>query len=155
MRFIASKTDEAVLDPREGYFPFSVIADAFEKGKEKGEEIFKEKMREHFVVSVSKSLEAIKEMLTFLDQNNFSIDKLFINPSINQTSALLVVSSSLNTNNEFVSKAYSKASELQLKYFDEFKVNIHIDFIAENDGLNEKMLKHDGFEFSFDLKNSQ
>ena len=150
LRFIASKTDEAVFSPKEGYFPFSVIADAFEKGTEHGEENFKQRIRDIYVKKIEIAIEAVTTLVGELDSNGYKASKLYLNHSISESLILISVDDALNSNKEFIQFAYKKASEIQAKLIKDSDSTISINFIDKS-VVNEDLLSHDGYAFKFNF----
>jgi hypothetical protein len=150
LRFIATKTDEAVFSPKEGYFPFSVIADAFEKGTEHGEEAFKQKVRDLYVKNIEIALDAIGKLLSCIEENNYKVNKLYLNHSISQSLVLIGVDEALIYDENFINIAYSKASEIQSSTSVEKEANIEIGFIDTTD-IDEDLVLHEGYTFSYDF----
>lgn len=151
LRFIATKTDDAVFNPMDGYFPFSVIADAFEKGTEHGEETFKQKLRDIYVNNIETALDAVTQLLNHIEEHEYTANKLFLNHSINQTFVLIAVNDEYNIDENFIKIAYGKASEIQNEFLNSKETNIEINFI-DTSNLNEELIKHDGYSFNFDFK---
>jgi hypothetical protein len=151
LRFIATKTDEAVFSPQDGYFPFSVIADAFEKGTEHGEEAFKQKVRDLYVKNIEIALDAVTKLIASLEEKGYKANKLFLNHSIQQTLILIAVDDKLNIDKDFIGFAYKVASDLQVNLLKEKGVNVCVNFLDSAD-INNDLLTHEGYTFKFNFQ---
>ena len=149
-KFIASKTDDAVFSPQDGYFPFSVIADAFEKGTEHGREALKQKIRNLYIRNIEIAVEAVTNLISDIDTKGYKAKKIYINHSIQQSLVLIAIDDHLNIDESFIEYAYSKVIEIQTAASLENQINITISFI-EAANINEDLISLDGYSFVYDF----
>lgn len=150
LEFIARKTDEAVFSPKDGYFPFSVIADAYAKGLEQGEEALKQKVRDLFIENMQITAKSVWELTEFLKGNGYQAKCFYINPNINQSLALIAVDENIYRDKAFIQLAFRKALEIQKSHRDNKHI-LSINFISI-EGINNDLLESDGYSFKYDVK---
>lgn len=149
INWAATRTDESVINPTHGYYPFSIIAEAFAKGVEHGEKNFKEKVRGQFFSNATLVVKAIDDLQTALIKLNFQPIKLFVNISFESSKVLLTFEEETYLTDDFIDNAYSLSSEIKTKYFDQGLV-LDLGFLIDKN-ININTIKSDGFEISFDL----
>lgn len=147
-KWVATRSDEIVFNPQDGFYPYDMLIDAYKKGRETGEESFKLEVRERFYENAQKVGEGLNEILRVLNTRSISPKKLLVNHSINTSSILLTIEQSVFLNKDFIKFAYEAALEIQKKYSE---INLHISFMDDVPDLNIDLLKADGFGFIYDL----
>ena len=150
INWAATRSDESVLEPTHGYYPFSIIAEAFEKGVEHGEKNLKEKVRSRFFSNANLVVEAVKEAIEKFSMLKFTPTKLFVNISFESSKIILAFDEDAYISEKFLDNAYDLSSELQLHYFDK-GLNLEISYLIDSENLNLTSLKSDGFEVAIDF----
>lgn len=151
IEWAATRNDEVVFNPRDGYYSFGIVTDAYEKGVALGKNEMLEELRKRFVSGLKIAATAMNEMVRGLGDKGFIAQKAFINHSLDETSIILSVSEDTYLNDEFIDYAFNKAADLHTSYLEKDQVNINISFIDETDNLNLHLLKSDGFDFMYSL----
>jgi hypothetical protein len=151
IEWAATRTDESVIDPTHGYYPFAIIAEAFEKGIEHGEKNLKEKVRGHFFSNAGLVVEVVNKALAAFKELNFDAKKMFVNISFESSKIILTFDESTYVTDDFLIAAYDLSSELQLFYFDK-GLKLDLSYLIDSKEINLEAIKSDGFEISIDLK---
>jgi len=149
IKFAATRSDSAVLSPAKGYYPFEIIAEAYEHGVEHGKNNMNQKMRDLYFENASEIAKSSAEIVNLLNKDSFVPEKLFVALSIRNSKILLSFEDDTFTSDEFMDKAYAHIAKIQSAYFEK-DINVSISYLGEN--INHDMLKSDGFEFGIDLK---
>jgi hypothetical protein len=146
----ATRPDEVVFDPREGYYSYDFIVDSFQKGKEVGRQELISSVRLKYHENIKKATEAIDLIVKYLFTETYTLNKLFINNSIKGTSILFAVKEETYLNDTFLDLAYSTSSKIELDFFDK-GVNIQIGFLNDSKSLNSEAISEDGYSWAYDL----
>lgn len=154
IQWAATRTDESVLDPTHGYYPFSIIAEAFEKGIEHGEKNLKEKVRSHFFSNAELAVEALNEIILSFQAESFSPKKLFVNISFESAKIILSFEELIYTTDAFLDFAYTLSSDIKLRYFDK-GLKLDLSFLIDSDKIDVSAIKSDGFEIAIDIESNQ
>lgn len=150
IQWAATRTDEAVLDPTHGYYPFSIIAEAFEKGFEHGEKNLKEKVRGHFFSNAELVVEAINKIIVSFQNENFNPKKLFVNISFESAKIILSFDEATYITDAFLDFAYCLSSDTKLEFFDK-GLKLDVSYLIDSDFIDVSAIKSDGFEIAIDL----
>jgi hypothetical protein len=150
IKWAATRSDESVLEPTHGYYPFEIIAEAFEKGVEHGEKKLKEKVRSHFFSNANLAVEAVNEAIKKFGTLSIYPLKLFVNISFESSKIILTFKEDVYTSDDFLNNAFDFSSDLKLNYFDK-GLKLDISYLIDSDNLNLNILKSDGFEVALDL----
>jgi hypothetical protein len=145
----ATRPDDVVFNPKEGYYSFDFIVDSFQKGKEVGKQELISSVREKFHENIKRATEAIDLVIKELFTNKFELNKLFINNTIKGTSILFAVNSSTYLSEDFLESAYALASSIEMDFFEKGS-HIQIGFLQDIESLNLESLKEDGYSWSYD-----
>ncbi len=152
--WIATRMDEVVWNHREGYYPFKIIAEAFEQGAEIGREAaekeVKQRVRNVYYEKSTLVNKALTEILSSIIGKGYSLNKLFVKHSIEESSIIISVSENTHDNADFINYSYNAISIIEQKYLD-LGLNLDISFVDETVNLNLEVIKNDGFEFAYDL----
>ncbi|CAN5168902.1 hypothetical protein BH09BAC5_BH09BAC5_10140 [soil metagenome] len=154
----ATRSDEVVYNPKEGFYSFEIVDDAYrkgiergiEKGKELGENSLKEAFRQKYFSKAKLVSEVLGKMLNGFSDNSFQPIRLFMSHSIAGSNLLLTIPEDIHHSEKFIAFAYTEALKLQTEYHKE-GLNLDIGFIDESSNINLDLLKSDGFEFVYDL----
>jgi hypothetical protein len=147
IHWAGSRPDEVVFNPKEGYYSFGVVADAFEKGKEH----FIEKMRGRFMENVNVINEALQDIFATLKGLKVSPIRVFIKNTVSESSVLITVSDTDFNNEVFVKNIYEFSADIEQK-FSQNNLIFDLSFINDNDNLNVDLIKSDGYSFDMDLR---
>lgn len=158
LEFAATRSDEAVFDPKAGYYPFSIVAEAYEKGLNhgvnqgvsQGQSIVIETIRKKYYNNATMIAESIKTVLAYLTDNHCAPSKLFINLSTEGGMILLSVNEKQYHSAEFSNFAYDAAAKTELEFHDK-GLNLQIGFLNDNKADNYGLLQSDGYAISIDL----
>lgn len=151
INWAATRLDEIVFEPKDGFYSFNIVVDAYEKGAEELNKI-KQSYRDKYFYNAKLSTVAVKDVFEILSSNNVTPNKLFINTSVDGTHILLVLDKSSYQGDEIIDIIYEKFADLQMRYFNEEK-NIKIGLMCDSDKLDINALKEDGFGFGYDFIN--
>ena len=162
----ASRSDEVVFNPSSGYYSFDIVTDAYlkglERGTQEGYDKGKQKSVDEYVINEYRKLffkkanlvsEALTETLAMLKKHNFSASKLFINHSIQGSKILLAIDIKTHHSEDFIKFAYNEAAKIEDVFYTK-ELNIHIGFINDVSDLNLQLIRDDGFDVGYDLKNN-
>lgn len=150
----ATRLDEAVLDPRDGYYPFEIIADAYAKGAEHAEKKLKEKMREKYFDNAKLLTGYINKSLKSLKEANYSPTKVFISLSVNEAKIIFAINDKAYLSDAFLDRAYEISSDIKTHSFDN-GLSLRFGFIGDNENLNYANLQADGFGIALDLETNK
>ncbi|MDR0801616.1 hypothetical protein [Fluviicola sp.] len=154
LEWIATRPDDVVFSPREGFFSFEMIVDAFVKGQEKGAANFKseaeEKLRVKFLDNAKKGIDNYNLLADFLSGKKTQVEKLFLNNSLQGTSILVSIDPSVYTTDS-INDFYAFISKLEVTCFKE-GFNLNIGFISESESIDYNLLKADGYTFAYNVK---
>ena len=159
LEFAATRSDDAVFDPKAGYYPFSIVAEAYEKGVSHGvnqganhtQNFLIETIRKKFYNNATLISESINIILKVLNQKSYSPLKLFINLSTEGGMILLSVKEEQYISEEFSNFAYEVAAKIELEFFNK-GLNLQVGFLNDKSGSDYKLLQSDGYGISIDLK---
>jgi hypothetical protein len=150
LEWAATRNDEVVFNPRDGYYSFSIVADAFEKGKSTGKSEWLSDLRKKYVEGLKIAAQVMNELVDSLKRIDITVRKGFIHNSINETEILLTVDENTYLDSHFIKNAFVLASRIHHRYFEEGKI-IQISYIDETDDLNYKLQRTDGYDFMYDF----
>lgn len=150
----ATRLDDAVLDPRDGYYPFAIIADAYQKGIEHGESNLKSKMREKYFENAKGIVTLINEAIQELNNSKIKPNKLFLNLSVHESKLLIALEEIHYQNDNLIEKAYSLSSKLKMKAYEK-GIALTFGFLCDSANLNTSHLKSDGFGVALNLNNDE
>jgi hypothetical protein len=151
-KWVATRMDEAVLNPKDCYFPFDVVADAYTTGVKSGKDSFGEELRDKYYTKAKLSSEALGELISKLDQQGYEIHKFFLNHNFNNTIMMVSIDKNIHENDEFIDFAYGEAINIKNTYSKK-ELNLDILFLDDSEHLNYNLIKSDGFNFIYDFKN--
>jgi hypothetical protein len=146
----ASRSDEVVFNPKQGFYSFDIVADAYEKGITVGKDSFKEELRKKYFDKANIAGEAMNVILSQIFEKKYRVYKVFLNHTIEATTILMVIDEVTHNDDVFIDFAYKKIGEMQSK-FHSMGLNLDISFVDNNSGLNIKLIKADGFGFAYDI----
>lgn len=150
IKFAATRSDEAVMNPKSGYYPFNIIAEAFEEGFKKGEDAFKEKLREQFFLNAKLVNEAISSLFKKLEKSKIPPKKIFIDISINGAKILVSIDEATYISDDFIDEFYSNVSDIKSEFYDK-GLNLDLGFLNNKKDTNNILLDCDGYNMGFDL----
>lgn len=150
LEWAATRIDEAVFDPKAGYYPFSIIADAFEKGIEYNEDAFTGKMRKRHYNNASLVVESITSLLAVLKENNFIPTKIFVSISVEEGKILFSIKEEEYITDHFGEIAYSSSAKTKLEYYDK-GLNLQLGFLNDSKEINLDLIKSDGYDIAIDV----
>lgn len=151
--FAATRSDKVVMNPRNGYYPFEIIAEAFNKGEEKAEEEIIEKLRGKFIEKANLTNKAISKVLKRFKKEGFTPRKIFVDISMDNSKVLISVKEKIYVTDNFLDKAHSFVSNLKSISFDN-GLNLGLGFLNDDKKIDLNQLKCDGFEIGFDIQTS-
>lgn len=162
INWVTARKDEVAFNPKQGFYSYDIVVDAFEKGKEHGKELgkelgeqeFKERLWKTYVDNASKVSAAINDMLHLLMKQNNAPSKVFVSHSYNESIVLFSISEDIHHSMDFINSAYTYSSELKGRYLND-GIKLDIGFIDDNQHLNISLLRDDGFDFAYDLSKRQ
>jgi hypothetical protein len=152
--WVKTRMDDAVFDPKKGYYPFSVIADAYEKGVELGEKYLKDNIKETFQKNMKLVSQAINDINASFKEYKYVPRKLFIKLGIKESKILFSFDEELYLTDQFLDVTYNLASDIRTKSFDE-GICLSVGFLIDSDKLNLEELRSDGFGIGIDLKSKK
>jgi len=154
-KWVATRPDEVVLDPKKGFYSFDIVMDAYNKGKETGEGNLKQYFRDVYYQRFQLTTESILAFYTNLLEKKYSPKKLFINFSLNQCVVLITITPEVHADDKFIDYAYGEALTIQAE-LSRKDVVLSINFVSEfKDNINLESIKSDGFDFAYDFEKNQ
>jgi len=151
INWAATRLDEIVFEPKDGFYSFNIVVDAYEKGAEELHKI-KQTYREKYFHNAKLSTVVVKDAFEILGSSNVKYNKLFINTSIDGTHVLIVLDNASYQCDQTIDLIYNKFADLQVRYFHE-EQNIKIGLMCDSDKLDVNSIKEDGFGFGYDFIN--
>lgn len=156
-KWAATRTDEVVLNPKDGYYSFDIVADAHQHGVDlgykQGQEAIKQQLRNKFIETLNCSTEAITNFFKALESKSYKPKKVFINHSFLGSTFIITVDDALSVDREFLLFVYNLIADIQDDYRKR-DCNIDISVLADNENLDQNIIKSDGFDFGFDIENN-
>jgi len=150
-KWAAERTDEVIFNPKNGYYSFGIVADAFQKGMDKGTDHVHSQIREKFVSKGALLVNALEELINRLGEKKYAPSKVFIDHALQNSRILLTVSPDVHHAKEFISFAYSVVSDIEEKYDKSNNLLLTFSFVDEIEDLNTELIKADGYEIAYDL----
>ena len=147
----STKSDEVVLSPMNGFYPFHIVAEAYEKGKEDNEKQSREIVFNEFMTRVAKVNKYILQSLHYIKDNNFTPLQLFLNYDYNHAQALILIDESEHLQDSFIDTIYPLISKIELSSLEETNLNLDISFVDFNPDFDSEAVKSEGFSFGLDL----
>lgn len=139
----------------DSYFHVNVVADAYNQGYIDGKKCstdefmdeFMEKMWEKFVEKANKVYLSAKSLTDAFSSKKYPVEKIYINIFHKNPRVIVSVDESLLLDDDFVTFAYPKIHEIQKSFYSLSKSTLDLSLVG-TDGLDEELLKQDGFEYS-------
>lgn len=150
----STKIESAVFAPEDGYYPFEVIADAYQQGDKKAKDRLNNKMTERMKELVKGNIEILAKSLTdsmnHLQKRDYKPAKIFVYLSVDESKVIYTIDESTYLSDDFLDYAYDMAANLKAESFDK-GLPLSLGFIADNKYLNIDALKADGYDMAIDL----
>ena len=143
-KFLATHNDDAVFNPTEGYYPFDVIAEAYEHGVKKGEVNLKQKVREMAWNNAEVAASGINALIGHFIDNGVDVLGVRLKVSHRQFGAFFTVNQSDYLSDEFYRLAYSRVAEVKAESFEK-GIELTFGFIGDKEAVNEDALLADGY----------
>lgn len=149
-KWIATRSDEAVFQVRNGYFPVDTVLDAYVKGIEQGNKNSLEKAREVFYEK-SKELEnALNNVVKTLNDNGISPSTVFLSHNLSESKMMFIVPKESFYSEVFVDTIYPKTYKIK-EEASEKGVMLQVNFIHQSDDIDFGLIEADGFGFKADF----
>lgn len=158
----ASRPDEVVFNPMEGYYSSDIIMDAYLKGIEKGEEqerkrgvrnLLIERYRKDFFAKAQELSNSLYRMIELLETRGYNATKVFLNHTLEQSKIILIIKEGTHHTKEFIDFAYAEAIKIENEAKGKL-LTLNIGFIEQCESLNVELLKNDGFDIGYDFNKS-
>jgi len=144
---------DSIPNPRDGFYPFDVIADAFDKGKEAKEKELLEKAAGDYLSVFSEFIQQLRKILNLVEEKGFGASELYINGS-SSPKAIIAVNPEHHHTDEFIDQIYGYVSDIEEKC-EELSNGYEISFVDLSDQLDRSMLREDGYAFQLDLSTNK
>jgi len=141
--------------PRDGYFHFDVVADAFVKGAEHKEKELREKWVAERLNRMTAFAQTIIRVVGFVEENGYSAKHLFMSGDQDLLQAIITVPSEDHDKDDFIDKVYGLVSKIEIENQKERNIPIDISFLDHSDTIDRRLLKDDGYTFQIDLNSGQ
>lgn len=154
LEWIATRPDEVVFSPKDGYFSFEMLVDAFEKGQEKGKDTFKsdtqEVLRKKFLNNATNAIESLEKLISKLLTKSIEPTKFFLNNSLSGASLLVGIGRDVYLDEALINFCYESVTNIE---DESFKAGFHLslNYIDDLNELDFDFLKADGYTFAFNL----
>jgi len=151
--WVAAQPDDMVFEPKDGFYSFTIVAEAYQKGMEDERKRFIEEMRLKYLDKAKLVVSATNELIKGLSDRKFVLHKFILNHSLSNSLVLLTTDEGTNVDDAFISYVFNEAARIKFEYSQK-GLNVSFMFIDEQSKLNIELLKSDGFDFgySFDDK---
>jgi hypothetical protein len=151
--YLTEQTKEA--KPSEEYYHVNVVAEAYSKGFSDGKnsgkkevfELILNKSRERFIEKANQVYLSAKSLVEIFENNEYHVEKIYLNVFHRNPKVLVVVKEELLLEDTFVEFAYTRIHSMQCSFHALFQNTLDLSLIG-GEGLDEALLKADGFEYS-------
>ncbi len=150
IKWAATRNDEVVFDPKNGYYSFEIVSDAYEMGKQHNEESWKESYRTKYFENAQLLATTINEVVKALEKWPSAIKSVFVSHALPESALIFVVDESIHNSDEFIDSAYLIACDIQCNYLEK-GLKVDISYIDDLKELNNTLLKEDGFDLNIPL----
>lgn len=154
--YAKNRAEEVSESPKINFVSVDFAIDAFEKGKEAGVENFKEKIqndtKKRINNQIDSTLETVNQLISIFSEKKYSLHKLFLAINSDSSKILFTLPENEHYSDEFMNMFYPLTHELE-QAAKGFHLNIYA--IDETDNINTELLKCDGYNFCYDIKNSK
>lgn len=148
------RPDEVIFNPKNGYYSFEVVAESYQKGKEDLKTERKEKFKQTYFEKLELFSDKLNLILVHLNSElGVKPDKVYLNYSIRNTSALISIPKGEQDKDEFIDTMYPYVSRIESDMLKENQMIVDVSFLDDTDSINENTIKQEGFDFGFDLTN--
>lgn len=140
------------------YYHVNVVAEAysegFQKGEQSGENNFADllvgKLKDKIYDHLTQIYVTGKAISTYFAENNYKVNKLYINTSFNKPKIIISVPEEQLLDDEFVEFAYQKIHDMKCNFNAMFRNTLDLSLV-ESDNLDESLLISDGFGYSEEM----
>lgn len=139
-----------IANPKEGYFPFAVIADAFDKGGDHREKQLREKFVQTQLGRLNGFTEKIVKVLGLLSEQSYHPRELYLSGAQEMLQAIITVPPEEHDSDKFIDAVYALVSQLEVESQKE-GIAIDISFLDHTDGIDRQLLRDEGYTFQLDL----
>jgi hypothetical protein len=156
--YAKNRAVEVSESPRVNFVSIDAAIDAFEHGKKIGVEEFKRKIKEEAIARFNKQIEStlqiVNQLLSVFKNKPFELNKLFLAINTDSSKILLTLPSKQHNSDKFMNLFYPLTSDLEDTYSKKgFQLNIFA--VDESDQLNLELLKCDGYNFCYNIKENK
>jgi hypothetical protein len=147
----ATRPDEIISEPRNGFFSTDIVVDAYKAGVKKGKDSnIIEQIRTSFYSKANILSEAISEAATKLFNKDYAPLKIFISHNINESKVLLTFDPETYRDINFINYSYPEIKVIEDKYYTA-KLNLNFSFMGDSAELNYELLHCDGYMIGYDF----
>lgn len=151
----ATRIDEVVFEPTNGYYSFSILADAFEEGKKHAQNAVKTEIRKKYFENSKVVNAAVIEAIKAIMQEQTEPEKIFISLSLGCSKVLMSINEESMRSTDFLKKIYGRLSSIELSYHNDKQTDVSFGLIDESDNMDICLMSSDGFGFMYDFKESK
>jgi hypothetical protein len=149
----ATRPDEIVFEPKEGFYSFDIVVDAYKKGK--GElDVFKEEVRRRFFENAKTAADISVFVIDGLKNIAIPPQQLFINNSVEGFNILITLPEEVFDDPDKLEKANNIIFGIQSESLKK-EINVQIAILPESINLNKELIKADGYGFMLDVSESK
>lgn len=142
------------------YYHVNVVAEAYDKGVSDGKTIGRQEfvdkiMRssaERFTEKANQVYILTKNMVNFLDKNNYKVESFHINIFHKNPKVIFAVKNEILLQDAFIELAYTKIHEFKCTFKKIFESTLDMGLI-DGESLDHELLSEDGFEYSEVISN--
>lgn len=150
----ATRSDEIVMQPKNGFYSFDIVMDAYRDGKERGKSDFINEIRSEFVSNLKQATTALIGFIVESAGRGYAYSRVFVKHGGRSTFFILTVDEELHNTDNFIDFAYSEAAKLKTS-LQESGLDIDVSFVDEDEHSDFELIKSDGFDFSYDLTHNK
>lgn len=154
--YLANHSEDAKTSKKNDlYYHVDVVAEAYSRGYNDGEnsakkevlDFFVSKAKEKFIEKANLVYLSSKALVSHLEVKNYKVEKFYINIFHKSPKVIVAVDDSLLLNDDFVLFTYTKIHEMQCSFHSLFQSTLDLSLVSTTD-LDEVLLAKDGFDYS-------
>lgn len=144
-----------ILNPKDGYYSFGVLADAFDKGRDHKEKEIRELYHKAYMDRMTAFTQSIVQLLGLLIDKGYTAKEVYIGGDFDMPKAIVSIPPEERITDKFIDDIYGWVSDTEREIHKTKKITVDISFIDHGDNINRQLLKDDGFGLQIDLQTGQ
>lgn len=140
-----------VLNPKDGYYSFSTVADAFDHGRDHKENEIREMYHKEYVDRMTTFTQSIVQLLSLLEDKGYQAKEVYIGGDFDMPKAIVSIPPDQRSTDAFIDTVYGWVSKKERELHLSKKLCVDISFIDHGETINRQLLQDEGFSLQIDL----